>query len=73
MPVSDNIYIILSKYKSLKNTLEKSSEIIEILNNNINHVQPEFIHGYISGNSLIGISNIELSRLEELLKWMHKN
>jgi hypothetical protein len=67
LPVPDNLYIILSKYKPLKNILEKSSEIIEILNNNINHVQPDFIDGYISGNSLIGIANTDLERLGELL------
>lgn len=72
LPVPDNLYIILSKYKPLKNTLEKSSEIIEILNNNINHVQPEFIHGYVSGNSLIGVANTDLERLGELLNWMNK-
>ena len=36
LPVPDNLYIILSKYKSLKNTLENSLEIANILNNNIN-------------------------------------
>ena len=72
LPVPDNLYIILSKYKQLKNALENSLEIANILNNNINHIQPEFIDGYISGNSLIGISNTELSRLEELLKWINK-
>jgi len=73
LPVPDNLYIILSKYKQLKSALEKSLEIVNILNSNINHIQPEFIDGYISGNSLIGISNTELSRLEELLGWMNKN
>ena len=73
LPVPDNLYIILSKYKQLKSALEKSLEIADILNNNINHIQPDFIDGYISGNSLIGISNTELNRLEELLGWMNKN
>ena len=73
LPVPDNLYIILSKYKQLKNALENSLEIANILNNNINHIRPEFIDGYTSGNILIGISNTELSRLEELLKWMNKN
>lgn len=73
LPVPDNLYIILSKYKQLKNALENSLEIANILNNNINHIQPEFIDGYTSGNSLIGIANTELNRLEELLGWMNKN
>lgn len=73
LPVPDNLYIILSKYKQLKNALENSLEIANILNNNINHIQPEFIDEYTSGNSLIGIANTELNRLEELLGWMNKN
>ena len=73
LPVPDNLYIILSKYKPLKNTLEKSSEIIEILNNNINHIRPEFIDGIISGNSLIGIANTDLERLGELLNWINES
>lgn len=73
LPVPDNLYVILAKYKQLKNALENSLEIANILNNNINHIQPEFIDGYISGNSLIGISNTELSRLEELLNWKMQN
>lgn len=73
LPVPDNLYIILSKYKQLKNALEKSLELSNILNNNINHIHPEIIDGYTSGNSLIGISNTELNRLEELLGWMNKN
>lgn len=72
LPVPDNLYIILSKYKQLKNALENSLEIANILNNNLNHIQPDFIDGYISGNSLIGISNTDLERLGELLKWMNK-
>lgn len=72
LPVPDNLYIILSKYKQLKNALENSLEIANILNNNINHIQPDFIDGYISGNSLIGISNTDLERLGELLNWMNK-
>lgn len=70
LPVPDNLYIILSKYKQLKSALEKSLEVVNILNNNINHIQPDFIDGYISGNSLIGISNTDLERLEELLNWI---
>ena len=73
LPVPDNLYIMLSKYKQLKNALENSLEIVNILNNNINHIQPDFIDGYLSGNSLIGISNNDLSRLEELLRWTNKN
>lgn len=73
LPVPDNLYIILSKYKQLKSALENSLEIANILSSNINHIQPEFIDGYISGNSFIGISNTELNRLEELLGWMNKN
>lgn len=72
LPVPDNLYIILSKYKQLKNALKNSLEIANILNNNINHIQPDFIDGYISGNSLIGISNTDLERLGELLNWMNK-
>lgn len=70
LPVPDNLYIILSKYKQLKSVLEKSLEIVNILNNNINHIQPDFIDGYVSGNSLIGIANTDLERLEELLNWI---
>ena len=73
LPVPDNLYIMLSKYKQLKNALENSLEIVNILSNNINHIQPDFIDGYLSGNSLIGISNNDLSRLEELLRWTNKN
>lgn len=73
LPVPDNLYIILSKYKPLKNLIEKSSEIIEILNNNITHIRPELIGEYATGNSLIGITNEDLERLEELLNWMNKN
>lgn len=72
LPVPDNLYIILSKYKQLKNALENSLEIANILNNNINHIQPDFIDGYISGNSLIGIANTDLERLGELLHWINK-
>lgn len=72
LPVPDNLYITLSKYKLLKNTLEKSSEIIEIINNNIKNIRPEFIDGFISGNSLIGIANADLERLGELLNWINK-
>lgn len=73
LPVPDNLYIILSKYKQLKSALEKSLEIANILNNNINHIQPEFIHGYVSGNSLMGISNTDLERLGELLNCINKS
>lgn len=73
LPVPDNLYIILSKYKPLKNTLEKSSEIIEILTNNINHIRPEIIGGYVSGNSFIGMTNTDLERLEELLNWINES
>jgi hypothetical protein len=72
LPVPDNLYIILSKYKQLKNALENSLEIANILNNNINHIQPDFIDGYISGNSLIGIANTDLERLGELLRWINE-
>ena len=71
--VPDNLYIILSKYKQLKNALENSLEIVNILNNNINHIQPDFIDGYLSGNSLIGISNEDLERLNTILKWISEN
>lgn len=67
LPVPDNLYIILSKYKQLKSALEKSLEIIEILNNNITHIRPEIIGEYVLGNSLIGMTNEDLERLEELL------
>ena len=73
LPVPDNLYIMLSKYKQLKNALENSLEIVNILNNNINHIQPDFIDGYLSGNSLIGISNKDLERLNILLKWISEN
>lgn len=73
LPVPDNLYIILSKYKQLKNALENSLEIVNILNNNINHIQPDFIDGYLSGNSLIGISNEDLERLSTILKWISEN
>lgn len=73
LPVPDNLYIILSKYKQLKNALENSLEIVNILNNNINHIQPDFIDGYLSGNSLIGISNEDLERLNTILKWISEN
>ena len=72
LPAPDNLYIILSKYKQLKNALKNSLEIVSILNNNINHIQPEFIDGYVSGNSLIGMTNEDLERLEELLNWMNE-
>ena len=73
LPVPDNLYIILSKYKQLKNALENSLEIVNILNNNINHIQPDFIDGYLSGNRLIGISNEDLERLNTILKWISEN
>lgn len=73
LPVPDNLYIILSKYKQLKSALENSLEIVNILNNNINHIQPDFIDGYLSGNSLIGISNEDLERLNTILKWISEN
>lgn len=72
LPIPDNLHITLSKYKLLKNTLETSSEIIEIINNNIKNIRPEFIDGFISGNSLIGIANADLERLGELLNWINK-
>lgn len=73
LPVPDNLYTALSKYKQLKNVLKNSLEIASILNNNINHIKPEFIDGYVSGNSFIGMTNEDLERLAELLGWMNKN
>ena len=67
LPIPDNLYTALSKYKQLKNVLKNSLEIASILNNNINHIKPEFIDGYVSGNSFIGMTNEDLERLAELL------
>lgn len=72
LPVPDNLYTALSKYKQLKNVLKNSLEIASILNNNINHIKPEFIDGYVSGNSFIGMTNEDLERLAELLNWINK-
>lgn len=72
LPVPDNLYTALSKYKQLKNVLKNSLEIASILNNNINHIKPEFIDGYVSGNSFIGMTNEDLERLAELLNWVNK-
>ena len=72
LPAPNNLYTALSKYKQLKNALKNSLEIASILNNNINHIQPEFIDGYVSGNSFIGMTNEDLERLEELLNWANK-
>lgn len=72
LPVPDNLYTTLSKYKQLKNVLKNSLEIASILNNNINHIKPEFIDGYVSGNSFIGMTNEDLERLAELLNWVNK-
>ena len=72
LPVPDNLYTLLSKYKPMKKLLENYSEVTAILEANMCHIESQIIEGFPTGNSYIGISNAELSRLDALLRWTNK-
>ena len=67
LPVPDNLYIILSKYKPMKKLLENYSEVVTILEANMCHIEPQIIEGFPTGNSYVGISNSDLERLSEII------